>query len=109
MWYDIAMRLIFTGQYQMNPRQLLRRAGYAEFVDPRIGEVSYVRRLGANFYPRFHAYIERQENGFQVNLHLDQKQASYRGHTKHSGEYDGEVVEKEGERIRTSIAALKLT
>jgi len=103
------MRLIFTGQYNLNPRQLLRRCGYAEFVDPRTGETSYVRRLSNGFYPRFHAYLERKEDGFQVNIHLDQKQASYHGHTKHSGEYEGEVVEREGERIKAATAALKLT
>ena len=34
------------------------------------------------------------------NLHLDQKKPTYEGHVAHSGEYDGELVEEEAERIR---------
>ena len=86
----------------MNPRQFLRRAGYAEFVDPNTGKTSYVRRLGG-LYPRFHAYLDRSDRGFTVNLHLDQKRPSYRGQTAHSGEYEGEVVEREVERIKKVI------
>jgi len=32
-------------------------------------------------------------------LHLDQKKPSYQGQTKHSGEYEGELVEVEKARI----------
>lgn len=102
------MKLLFTNTYSQNPRMLIRRAGYGESVDPRSGEVSYMRKLGGNLYPRFHAYLERLPNGFQINLHLDQKQASYRGHTSHNGEYDGETVEKEGERVKAVIESMKM-
>lgn len=101
------MKMIFTGQYQMNPRQLLRRAGYAEFIDPNTRKTSYVRRLGG-LYPRFHAYLEAGANGFTVNLHLDQKKPSYHGHIAHSGEYDGEVVEGETRRLKRAIDAMRL-
>ena len=77
----------------------MQRAGYAEFRDPRTGEISYTRRLGTHFYPRFHVYIEEQGNGMRVNLHLDQKQPSYPGFRKHSGEYSGPTVEAEMERL----------
>lgn len=79
----------------LNPIEVLRRAGYGQVMDRRATEVSYNRRLGSGFYPRFHAYI----NGNAINLHLDQKQASYEGYGAHSGEYDGDTVEAEGERI----------
>jgi len=79
---------------------LIRKCGYGEI---QTKTVSYARRLGALIYPRFHCYLDVIPNGFQVNIHLDQKQASYTGHTAHSGEYDGEVVEREGERIRLII------
>lgn len=78
---------------------ILRRAGYSEFRDPRTGETSYVRRLGANFYPRFHLYAQEEGTTLRLNLHLDQKQPSYQGFTKHAGEYDGPTVEAEAERI----------
>ncbi len=103
------MKLHFTGTFTMSPRQLLRRAGYSEFVDPRTRQTSYARRLTGGLYPRFHAYLEALPDGFTINLHLDQKQASYHGHTAHSGEYEGEVVEKEGHSIERIINGEKRT
>jgi hypothetical protein len=86
----------------LNPVEVLRRAGYGQVMDRRATEVSYNRRLGSGFYPRFHAYI----NGDTINLHLDQKQASYEGYGAHGGEYDGDTVETEGERIIQSMSRL---
>jgi len=34
------------------------------------------------------------------NLHLDQKAPIYKGAPAHAGEYDGELVSKEAERIK---------
>ena len=102
------MKIVFTGEYTMNPVQLMRRANYAAFRDPRTKEESFVRKLRAGqFYPRFHTYVVEGEQGFQVNLHLDQKQASYRGTNKHGGEYDGPVVEAEGQRLANAMNQLK--
>lgn len=103
------MVLAFSGMYRFVPRELMRRAGYAEFIDPRTRETSYVRRLRPGMlYPRFHAYVESAEGGFRVNLHLDQKQASYRGTNKHAGEYDGPVVEQEGARIEQTLRQFRM-
>jgi hypothetical protein len=77
----------------------MQRAGYSEFTDPRTGEISYTRRLRTHFYPRWHVYLEQHGQELQISLHLDQKQPSYPGFTKHSGEYDGEIVEAEADRI----------
>jgi len=82
------------------PEQILRQAGYAYLIDRRSGQESYVRRLNRGFYPRFHLYLEDQANQVILNLHLDQKQASYEGSNAHNGEYDGETVEREVERIK---------
>lgn len=79
----------------LRPLDVLRRAGYGSVNDRRASEPSWARRLGSGFYPRFHAYISAQV----INLHLDQKQASYEGYSAHSGEYDGETVAAEAERI----------
>lgn len=81
----------------------MQGAGYYEFQDPRTGEISYVRRLGTQYYPRFHVYVVEEGNGYRINLHLDQKQASYEGFTKHSGEYGGPLVEEEAGRIYSAI------
>lgn len=83
----------------INPVAAIRRCGYGFVADRNSPTQSFARRLGSGFYPRFHIYIE---DGF-FNLHLDQKQASYEGHKKHSGEYGGEAVEEEAERIRGII------
>ena len=44
-------------------------------------------------------YLDYRPEEMRLNLHLDQKQASYEGFRKHSGEYDGSTVEAEAERI----------
>ncbi|MEK7623704.1 MAG: hypothetical protein AAB408_03490 [Patescibacteria group bacterium] len=127
------MRIFFTGRYGMNPRELLRRCGYGEVVKtfkhlstqapehPSTGkpvslrdklqgsgvEVSYIRRLANAEFPRWHAYLEIKPDGFQVNLHLDQKAPTYGEGTAHSGEYEGEIVEAEGRRIQQTIEKMK--
>ncbi|MFH1582711.1 MAG: hypothetical protein ABIB72_00120 [Candidatus Falkowbacteria bacterium] len=82
------------------PESLLRQAGYAYLTDRHTGQVSYVRRLNRGFYPRFHLYLEEQSSQVILNLHLDQKQASYEGAHAHNAEYDGDLVEQEMARIK---------
>ncbi len=94
------MRIICEKQYQMIPKQLLRKCQYHEFLDPNTRQLSYARPLQSSMlYPRFHIYVERSAQGFIINLHLDQKKPSYQGTSAHAGEYDGEVVEAEAARI----------
>lgn len=76
--------------------------------DYKTRKVNFVKKLGPQQYPRFHAYLDLEEGGFQVNLHLDQKKASYLGSKAHSGEYEGELVEHEGKRIQSVISSLIL-
>lgn len=69
-------------------------------------EINFVRPLpGSGGYPRFHAYIkiDPKDKELSFNLHLDQKRPIYKGTTAHSGEYDGELVEKEAERLKKSL------
>ncbi|NQU77324.1 hypothetical protein HQ544_01355 [Candidatus Falkowbacteria bacterium] len=81
---------------------LLRQAGYSIFRDPNTQETSYTRRLASGFYPRFHIYVNQEDpQGLILNLHLDQKKASYEGQKAHSGEYDSDLVKQEAERIQT--------
>ena len=85
-------------------RNLLRRLGYGEAVGHG-GQTSFARRAGGAPYPRFHAYVEDRDGGVQINLHLDQKLASYEGAHAHSGEYDGPLVIQEIERIKSQITS----
>ncbi|MFA6536980.1 MAG: hypothetical protein WCT18_01120 [Patescibacteria group bacterium] len=89
-----------------NPRELIRRAGYGEWYDREFDTLSYTKKLGVDNYPRFHIYVTEMSDRFEIDLHLDQKQASYlKGHA-HSGEYDGSQVEEEARRITAVIAEI---
>ena len=91
----------------LTPQVAINRCGYATFRDPRTGEQSFVRRPGSYFSPRFHVYLEWSSNQTVIiSLHLDQKQPTYqRGHA-HSGEYNGETVRAEAQRIVNTITSL---
>jgi hypothetical protein len=93
------MQIKFKKEQVSDPEKFIRRCGYAKIIDRRMGKISYVKRIRRNFYPRFHVYIKESNDLIVFDLHLDQKRPIYEGVTAHSGEYDGEVVEKEGERI----------
>ncbi len=60
-------------------------------------------------YPRFHIYLRYNKitKEISIDLHLDQRKTVYEGATAHKGEYQGELVEKEAERIRASIQKLQ--
>ena len=77
----------------LNPLEAIRHCGYGLINSQN--NPSFVRRLGTGSYPLFHVYINERV----INLHLDQKQASYEGYSAHSGEYDGDAVEREAQRI----------
>ena len=83
------------------PEQLLRQAGYSYLMDRNSGQESFVRPLGRGYYPRFHLYLEKRPGQTVLNLHLDQKQASYAGAHAHNAEYEGELVEEEMRRIKS--------
>lgn len=73
----------------------MKRFGYS----PHPKNESFVRRLSHDKFPRFHAYIQDRNDQHEISLHLDQKGACYEGHTAHSGDYDGEILEVEKARI----------
>lgn len=79
--------------------QLLRQAGYAFVRDHRTGHNSFMRALARGHYPRFHLYVDENDQELIFNLHIDQKQPSYEGSAAHNGEYDGDLVAGEIERL----------
>ncbi|MCG2700791.1 hypothetical protein L6267_01325 [Candidatus Parcubacteria bacterium] len=98
------MKLIISrNKFDAPPEQFLRRAGYGYIRDRRSAKDSFARRLGGGFYPRLHIYIEEQGDKAILNLHLDQKQASYAGSHAHNAEYDGLIVEGEIKRLKNLI------
>ena len=56
-------------------------------------------------YPRFHMYIQIEDESLIFNLHLDQKKPIYKGAPAHAGEYDGELLEKEAERVKEILSS----
>ncbi|MCD6500733.1 hypothetical protein J7K42_01800 [bacterium] len=85
---------------------LMRKIGYHYAGESRDKtQLTFTRSLGPNSYPRFHIYLkENKETGeIFLNLHLDQKKPIYKGAPAHSAEYEGEVVEKEAERIKNVL------
>ena len=102
------MKKFIPGPLPENARNLMRRVGYGEHVGHE-QQLSYVKRLSNMTYPRWHAYVEDRNDGMQINLHLDQKQASYASGPAHGGEYEGPLVEREMTRIMDSVARTKNT
>ena len=95
------MIIKFKKEQIPDPERFIRRCGYAKIIDRRMGKTSYAKRIHRDFYPRYHVYIQIEGEFIIYNLHLDQKRPIYEGVTAHSGEYDGEVVEREGARIKS--------
>lgn len=82
------------------PVSLARKIGYKPVSVDAENEYSIVRLLTNQNYPRFHIYLKKDNSMFFLSLHLDQKEPSYHGSHSHSGEYEGDIIEKEAERIK---------
>ncbi len=83
----------------------MRKAGYLCLGRGKDeSELSFVRRIRGDSYPRFHVII-RSDKGKRIvfNIHLDQKKAVYDGSTAHQGDYDSPIIEEEIERIKKLI------
>ncbi len=70
-------------------------------INRKTGEISYTKRLSGEDYPRFHIYVQKETPGesIETTLHLDEKKPSYEGYTAHSGQYQGQILEEEKQRI----------
>lgn len=93
------MEIRISKEKVREPEKFIRRCGYGRIFDRKTNQVSYVRRIHGEMYPRFHVYINESGNDWVFNLHLDQKKPIYKGVAAHAGEYEGRVVEEEGKRI----------
>lgn len=84
-----------------NPTTFMRSCGYS-LERAEGNELSFMRRIaGGGDYPRLHAYTHTEDDTLVINLHLDQKKPSYDSANAHSGEYDGDIVTNEAERIKS--------
>lgn len=96
------MKLKLKGPFKENIYNLMRDCGYY-FLDKNEENSEYNFVRPPRSYPRFHIYLKVENENLIFNLHLDQKKPTYKGAPAHSGEYDGELVEKETERIKKII------
>jgi len=95
------MKFILEKLAKENIYTLIRKTGYYPLSkDEKAEEINCVRPLDRSGYPRFHIYLKTDGENLIFNLHLDQKRPVYRSAPAHAGEYDGEIVEKEAERIK---------
>ncbi len=93
------MKFILKGPFKENVYVSMRKVGYHfQGKNEEKSEMIFLRPTKG--YPRFHIYLKADNNNLIFNLHLDQKRPSYKGTTAHSGEYRGEIVEAEAERIK---------
>ena len=87
---------------QVNILSLMRQCGYYISKNNN-NEIAFFRIISnsKSGFPRFHAYIKKDEISQEtiINLHLDQKKPVYKGSSAHAAEYEGELVEKETERL----------
>ncbi len=94
------MKQFFPAPLPDHARNIMRSAGYGE-QRTKAGQISYVKRVSGGRFPRYHAYVEETDKGLQVNLHVDQKEASYAGTSAHGGQYEGPLVEAEMDYLAT--------
>ena len=102
------MKFSIKNKTKENSANLLRSSGYHYFgIGKEMSELVFVRPAGQDAYPRFHLYLKEDKKTGEIfcSLHLDQRKTVYKGSTAHSGEYDGELVEEEANRIRTMFGS----
>ena len=93
------MEFVLKGPFKENIYSLMRKVGYYfRGKDEEKSELIFIRPPKG--YPRFHLYLKIENDNLIFNLHLDQKRPIYKGAPAHAGEYDGEIVSKEAERIK---------
>jgi hypothetical protein len=90
------------GPLKDNIYNFMRELGY-HFISLSKGEYNFIRPVGGDAFPRFDVYMVKDGAEFEISLHIDQKRTIYRGSAAHSGEYEGELLEKEAERIKKKI------
>lgn len=86
-----------------NPTNALRRAGYI-FQRQENGEMSFIRPFSQSGFPRFHAYVKKENGGLVINIHYDSKKETYGEGTRHHGEYGNDgMLKEEAERLKTML------
>jgi hypothetical protein len=95
---------IKINNFRENPASFFRRIGYV-FLRREGEEINFVRPLARSGYPRFHAFAKLSGGDLAINIHLDQKKATYGKARRHHGEYgESEILKEETERIKNLVS-----
>lgn len=98
------MLIKFNKQLKENALNIMRRIGYKDWRDPRSSQHSFIRRLGASYYPRFHAHPRYdQNNNFMIDLHFDWRRPMHKKGIKSTEGEESDVVQEEVERIKNIL------
>ncbi len=92
---------------RVNATTAMRRTGYRfQHRVEDTGELSFVREIGSNGYPRYHMYAKLTGARLDLSIHIDHKKHTYGNQTRHHGEYgeDGALAE-EVERLKKTLGA----
>lgn len=82
----------------------MRKIGYIPWRDPRSGQTAYIRRMGASYYPRFHARPQYdQNNNFILDLHFDWRRPMHKIGIKSTEGQESDVVQQEIARIKNIL------
>ncbi len=90
-------------QINVNYSIFIKRLGYGIIRDRHSGSESFVRRLGREFYPRFHMYVNDFKDMIELNIHIDHKKIGISTNNRHNAEYSGELVSREIKRIKDAL------
>lgn len=99
------MKFKIADKFSQNDGFLMRHCGYFPIHDRKSNADSFVRKLSAQRYPRFHLYLSRIKNEVVFDLHLDQNVNLYENQTAHNADYDSAEVKQELARIYQIIKA----
>ena len=97
---------ILLDKSPINLSNKMRRIGYRPDRRQKPNSKSFSRRIGGADYPKFHIYYN--EGTTYLSLHIDMKQASYRGTSAHAGEYseeDNQWLKEESLRIKSELTS----
>lgn len=94
---------IIAERFRQNEQHIMRRCGYMPWRDPRSGESSYIRRLGAGYYPRFHIKVKRHNSSVIFDLHLDSRRPMHKKGIRTYEDEESVVVSSEADRIKAFL------
>lgn len=77
----------------------MREAGYT-YEKQKGDELAFIKRIGGEDFPKYHAYTKQIPGLLTISLHIDQKGPSYGTSPMHSGDYDSPLISVELERLK---------